>query len=322
MNKQIIRINGLNKYYKFSDSSQPIIKRIFLNKKIVVQAIKDFDLDVQSGEIVGLLGMNGAGKTSLIKIMTGILREDSGCVEILGYSPSKERYNYTYNIGVVMGQKSLLWNNIPPIESLKLYKNIYELNDELFHERLEEFEQIFEVKNLLNIPVRKLSLGQRMKCEIVASLLHNPKVLFLDEPTIGLDIVSKKQIYEMLLKMNKKFNTTIIMTTHNLGDIEALCKRIVILDKGKKIFDGAKDNLTTLDENREIVFTVEDESTKQNFSKYHRFDHCKYSIICELNNLSKELKEISGISNVLDIQITSQNLESIVEGIYKGDINI
>lgn len=320
--EDIIKTNKLCKIYEFKDSSLPIWKRILHNKNIKIKALIDFTVSIGQGEIVGVLGLNGAGKTTLIKMLTGILTPSSGEIDILGFDPQKNRYKYTYNIGVVMGQKSLLFPNIAVKESLLLYKNIYEISDIDYDNRLKKFNKIFKIDELLEIPVRKLSLGQRMKCEIVASILHNPKILFLDEPTIGLDIISKNQIYEMLLEMNRELKTTIILTTHNLNDVDILCKRIILIDKGKKIYDGDKTKIENLNTDREIILRGSFENIGVFFNKYEYIDDNCIRIESNKEDLSNDIKIISNLEGITDIKIQSKGLEKILESIYKGYISI
>lgn len=316
---KVIKVSNLYKDYVFSDSSRTLLKRIFDDRKIRIEAIKNVNFEIKRGETVGILGLNGAGKSTLIKILTGIILPTSGKINVLGFNPSEDRYNYSYNIGVVMGQKSLLWNNIAVIESLKLYKNIYDIKDEAFYERLNLFDEVFKINDLIKKPVRKLSLGERMKCEIVASLIHNPKILFLDEPTIGLDLIAKRQIHKMLVKMNKMLNCTIILTTHNLNDMEIICDRIILLNKGIKIFDDKKEKLMLSDDKRIINVTLEkmDESNLLEELGYKKISHNKYSIEVNKNNLSFNLEKISKFKAISDINIESKNLEDLIYEIYE-----
>ena len=225
--------------YKKKPGLWGMFKGLFTAKKIIKKAVDDVSFEVAEGEIVGYIGANGAGKSTTIKIMTGILKASSGEVSINGNDPFKNRKKNAYNIGVVFGQRTQLWWDLPLIESFTILKEIYGVSNEDFKERLDYFKEIFGIDEFLNSSVRTLSLGQRMKADIVASLLHNPKVLFLDEPTIGLDITTKKNVRKAIIDLNKKFKTTVILTTHDLEDIEQLSNRIVILDKGKIIYQGS-----------------------------------------------------------------------------------
>lgn len=192
---------------------------------------------------MGYIGANGAGKSTTIKMLTGILVPTAGTVTVNGYVPHKQRESYTKGIGVVFGQRSQLWWDIAVIESFKLLRRIYDVPRADFNRRLQQFDDILGLSSFLNLPVRKLSLGQRMRCDLAAALLHNPAILFLDEPTIGLDVLAKSKIREFLKEINNEFKTTVILTTHDLGDIEALCPRVAIIDQGKMLYDGLVDNL-------------------------------------------------------------------------------
>jgi ABC-2 type transport system ATP-binding protein len=193
---------------------------------------------VNEGEILGLLGENGSGKSTLIKIMSGILKPSNGEIKILGCNPRENRYHYTQNIGVVLGHKSMLLWDLPMIESFRLFKDMYGIPDKLYHERLSELIKLFNLDAIIHQPVRKLSLGERMKAELTAAVLHNPKILFLDEPTIGLDIVSRLNFKNFIRELNKKNKTTIVLTTHNMQDVEDICHKAFIIDKGKRVFEG------------------------------------------------------------------------------------
>jgi ABC-2 type transport system ATP-binding protein len=206
-------------------------------------AVDDIHLAIDSGEFVGYIGPNGAGKSTTIKMLTGILVPTSGQVVCSGMDPYRDRTRYTKRIGVVFGQRTQLWWDIAVIESFKLLRKIYEVSESDFRRRLDEFNEMLELRELLHTPVRKLSLGQRMRCDIAAALLHAPPILFLDEPTIGLDVVAKSRIRQFLKEINQRSRTTILLTTHDLTDIEELCRRIVIIDHGRLLYDGTLDGL-------------------------------------------------------------------------------
>jgi ABC-2 type transport system ATP-binding protein len=208
-----------------------------------VTAVNDISFTIPKGEICGYIGENGAGKSTTIKMLTGILVPTAGDIQVNGYVPYKDRETFVRGIGVVFGQRSQLWWDIGVIESFRLLRKVYRVPEHEFNSRLDELTERLMLGDILNRPVRKLSLGQRMRCELAASLLHNPSILFLDEPTIGLDIVVKTEIREFLKAMNETYNTTILLTTHDLQDIEALCSRVIMLDDGKIIYDGGLDEL-------------------------------------------------------------------------------
>lgn len=240
--KEIVRLENISKSFfisKRDGGTKNAIKAFFKRKKQEVVALKDVSFSINEGEIVGYIGPNGAGKSTTIKIMCGILNPTSGNCVINNRIPWKERKKYVSEIGVVFGQRSQLWWDVPPIDSFELLKDIYKIPKDTYKENLEYLTEQLDIKNIMTIPTRQLSLGQRMRCEIAASLLHNPKILFLDEPTIGLDAVSKLAVRECIKKLNKDKKITVILTTHDMQDIEALTDRIILIGKGKLLYDGS-----------------------------------------------------------------------------------
>src|SRR6056297_1632138 len=234
-----IEIKNLKKFYNIYSG------KFFKRTKNVVKAIDGIDLKVKKGEFLGYIGPNGAGKSTTIKVLTGILKPDSGDVVVNGLSPHKDRKKYVQNIGAVFGQKTQMWWDLPVIETYKLLKSIYKINAKDYKNHLEYLVERLDVKDFLNQPVRQLSLGQRMRAELISSMIQKPDILFLDEPTIGLDIVSKHKVLDFLKEVNS-FGTTIFLTTHDLKDIEKLCQEIMILNKGKIIYKGHHSNLNDL----------------------------------------------------------------------------
>ena len=218
-------------------------KALFHREYEEIHALSDVSFTIQDGEMVGYIGPNGAGKSSTIKILSGILTPDSGTCLIDGRVPWKERINHVRNIGVVFGQRSQLWWDVPVIDSFELLKDIYSIPDTTYRHNLEELTELLNLGELLRTPTRQLSLGQRMRCEIAASLLHSPKILFLDEPTIGLDAVSKLAVRDFIKKQNETHKTTVILTTHDMQDIEALTKRIILIGKGRILMDGTLEDI-------------------------------------------------------------------------------
>jgi ABC-2 type transport system ATP-binding protein len=237
----LIEVKNLKKtyeYYKKAPGLLASIKSLFHREKLFTEAVKDINFSIEQGEIVGFLGPNGAGKTTTLKMLSGILYPSGGEATVLGHTPWKREKEFQMNFALVMGQKNQLWWDLPAMESFILNKEIYEVPDKIFSETLEELSTLLDIKKLLDVPVRKLSLGERMKCELVAALLHSPKVLFLDEPTIGLDVISQNNIREFLKEYNKKKKTTIILTSHYMEDVEALCERVIVINHGTIVYDG------------------------------------------------------------------------------------
>lgn len=219
------------------------VKALFHRDYEVIHALKDVNFTISDGEMVGYIGPNGAGKSSTIKILSGILTPDCGTVLVDGRDPCKNRIKHVKEIGVVFGQRSQLWWDVPVIDSFELLKDIYSIPDSHYKQSLEELTELLDLSELMRSPARQLSLGQRMRCEIAASLLHRPRILFLDEPTIGLDAVSKLAVRSFILELNKTRGTTVILTTHDMQDIEALASRIILIGKGRILLDGTLDDI-------------------------------------------------------------------------------
>lgn len=242
----MIKVEHVCKTYKVSKREagfKAACKALFHKEYDEIKALEDVSFTIGDGEMVGYIGPNGAGKSSTIKILSGILTPEHGKCEIDGRTPWKNRVEHVRQIGVVFGQRSQLWWDVPVIDSFELLKDIYSIDINVYKHNLEELTFLLNLSELLKTPTRQLSLGQRMRCEIAASLLHNPKILFLDEPTIGLDAVSKLAVREFILKMNQTHGTTVILTTHDMQDIEALTNRIILIGKGKILLDGTIDDI-------------------------------------------------------------------------------
>ncbi len=255
----IVSVKNLKKFYRvhqkepgFWGSIKSLVKRKYYN----VEAVNDVSFEIQEGELVGFIGPNGAGKTTALKCLSGLLYPNSGEVRVLGFDPWDRKHNFLKQISLVMGQKNQLWWDLPPMESFNLNKEIYEIPDEQYKKTLAELVELLDVEDVLKVQVRKLSLGQRMKCELIAALLHSPKVLFLDEPTIGLDVVSQKKILDFIREYNIRHKATIILTSHYMGDIEELCQRVMIIDKGKLCFDGQLADITQKYADHKLVSLV------------------------------------------------------------------
>jgi len=320
----IIKVNNLQKTFKVKTKEVGLkgsMKSIFSPEYKVVKAVNDISFEVEKGEVLAFIGPNGAGKSTTIKMLTGILYPSSGEINVLGLNPSKERKKLSYRIGSVFGQKSQLWFHLPPIDSFQLLGKIYELSDSYLKERISYLTEMFEIEDLLETPVRKLSLGQRIRCEIAASILHNPEVIFLDEPTIGLDVVVKHKIRELITKFNKEEKTTIFLTSHDAGDIEQLCKRVVIINHGDIVLDESVKNLKYNYLNKKIIDIKYMEHVEIDVKGINVLKNKGYaakvevdSAICDIDNVIGKLMKLG---KVVDITISEPPMEDIISHIYR-----
>lgn len=245
----MITMKGISKTYRVrarQSGMKHAVKGLFSRSYAEIQAIKDMTFTIPDGQIVGYIGPNGAGKSTTIKILSGILRPDSGSCTVNGMVPWENRRQYVAQLGVVFGQRSQLWWDVPVMDSFQLLKDIYRVPEKAFQCNLSRLAEQLEIENLLKVPARTLSLGQKMRCEIAAALLHSPKVLFLDEPTIGLDAVSKLRVREFIQRENQEREITVILTTHDMQDIEALCHRVLLIGKGQLLLDGSTQEICSM----------------------------------------------------------------------------
>ncbi len=319
-----IMVKHIRKTFKVPIKTEGIIgslKSFFNRKYRYIKAIDDISFSIKKGEIVGYIGPNGAGKSTTIKILSGILNPDSGSVKINNLIPNVDRKKYVKNIGAVFGQKSQLWWDIPAIDSFNLLKDIYKIDDNEYKKTLNELIDLLNLKDILNIPVRLLSLGNRMKCEIAASLIHKPQVLFLDEPTIGLDAVSKKMVRDFIKKINRQNNVTVILTTHDMKDIESLCKRIILIGKGKILYDGSISKLKKkYDYLRKITIETKDKiDIKRNYIvKEKKFDNkIEFTIDIRQIEINEFIKLLSSKISIIDIDIESSNIDDLIIKLYE-----
>uniref|UniRef100_A0A7C2PKL7 ATP-binding cassette domain-containing protein n=1 Tax=candidate division WOR-3 bacterium TaxID=2052148 RepID=A0A7C2PKL7_UNCW3 len=296
-----IVVKNLRKVYKRhlrEPGLSGILRSIFAREYVEVEALRGVSFEISSGEFVGYIGPNGAGKTTTMKILSGILYPTGGEVEVLGYFPPERKRDFLKRISFIMGQKTQLWWDLPAMDSFILLKKIYEIPDEEFRKEVDHLAELLNVVELLNVPLRKLSLGERMKMELIAGLLHNPEVIFLDEPTIGLDFMSQEKIHEFLKVYNEEKGKTIILTSHYVRDIEKLCKRIIFIHKGQIYFDGNKDTfIERFTKNRLVVVNFKDRIPES----VHRFGKV-------LNIEDKEVR----------IEVSKDQLQSVLQGIIKS----
>ena len=319
-----ITVRHINKTFKVpikSEGNFSTLKDFFNRKYKYVKAIDDISFSIKKGEIVGYIGPNGAGKSTTIKILSGILVPDNGSVTIDRKVPWIDRKKYVSEIGVVFGQRSQLWWDIPAIDSFNLLKDIYNLDDKSYNQTLDELIDLLNLKDIINVPVRQLSLGSRMRCEIAASLLHKPKILFLDEPTIGLDAVSKKIVREFIKKINKKDKVTIILTTHDMSDIEALAKRIILIGKGKVLYDGTLSKLKKeYDYLRKIKIDTKDKINIDEdcvVSQTNTKEGIEFVIDIRKTEISDFINLISAKISIIDIDVDSGNIDELIVRLYE-----
>jgi len=288
-----------------------------------IKALDQVNFKIDEGEMIGYLGPNGAGKTTTLKIITGILTPNSGTASVLGLNPNRNRYDLSKKYGIIFGQKKSLWPHIPVIESLKLYRDIYELERDQFERNLEFLIEILDIRDLLEGPPRKMSSGQQRRCEIAACLIHRPKLILLDEPTLGVDVLAKRKIHEALHIMNKEEETTIFLTTHDTTDIERVCNRVLILDKGSVIHDGDLDILarSRLPHKNVVISFRESVSSEKikNFFNPIAFDEKDGQISMKVPkdvDLPDALKKLMRSVDIEDLMISDPNLEEIIASIY------
>lgn len=330
----MIKVENLSKEFKISKKYpgfKGALRSFFSTEYTIKKAVDDISFEINDGEIVGYIGANGAGKSTTIKMMTGILTPSSGRIIVDGVVPYENREKNAKNIGVVFGQKTQLWWDLPVSETFPLLKDIYGVSDEEYEERMNYFKEILGLDEFFLSPVRTLSLGQRMRADLAAALIHNTKIIYLDEPTIGLDVVVKESVRKAIKNINEKYGTTIILTTNDLNDIEELCNRIIIIDSGKKIYDGELEGvkeqfgyLTTI----EIQLKDKNNIEKINFRRFKDDDfkldmkESKVNITFNKNNISSAdiIGEVMKKSKVIDFNIKETSIEDIVKKMYKNEV--
>lgn len=333
----MIKVCNLTKEFK-TNKKYPgfkgAIKSLFSTEYTVTSAVDNMNFEIEEGEVVGYIGSNGAGKSTTIKMMTGILTPTSGKVEVNGIIPYENRTENAMNIGVVFGQRTQLWWDLPLSETFSLLRDIYSVSSEDFKERMKFFNEVLEIDEFMLRPVRTLSLGQRMRADLAASLIHNPKILYLDEPTIGLDVVVKEKVRNAIKQINKKYNTTVILTTHDLEDIEELCDRIIIIDKGVKIYDGS---LSEIKEkygymtNVSILIKKNELEDKININSYFNLDNNdlnlsdedgKINITFNKNKISQmEIIQYFMENYILqDFSVKETSIDDVIKKIYRKEV--
>jgi ABC-2 type transport system ATP-binding protein len=325
MSKPIIEVRDLSKEFKLKQKKAGFwggLSSLLKPKFKEVQAVKDISFSVNEGEIIAFIGPNGAGKSTTIKMLIGILFPSSGHINVLGFDPSKNRQQLAYHVGSVFGQKPQLWYHLPPQDTYDLFAKIYELDKKAYKERLDFLVRAFEIEDLLLTPVRKMSLGQRMRCEIVASLLHKPKVIFLDEPTIGLDVIAKQKIRDVIKYLNQEEKVTIFLTSHDAGDIEALAERTIVINNGTIVFDDTTETLKrNYIKSKVVEFVTEEPIEKFDFGSGKIIEQGKNNITIELDtdttSVEKLLAYVMRKYKVLDVNIYDAPMEEIITKIYQ-----
>ena len=323
----IIEVNGLVKTYetyKRGSGFKDALKSFFHREKVKINAVDNISFDIKEGEICGILGPNGAGKSTTIKMLCGALFPTSGDIDVMGFSPARDRKKYVSEIGAVFGQKSQLIWDIPPIDSFAMNKAIYGVSDKDYKQRLDELVKMFDVEEVIHKPTRVLSLGERMKCEFIMAMLHSPKIVFLDEPTIGLDVIAKTKIRSFIKQMNER-GTTFILTTHDLEDVEQLAHRVMVINHGQKVFDDSLENLQkSLGEKKTIELVLSQPFKSENIDGAKIIEHTDYKLVLEIDaekeKLSEFIPKLSQLVSFSDISIKSLSMDTIITNIYEKTI--
>lgn len=320
-----IIVKDLNKTFKVYERDAGLknaLKSFFKRKYKEVHAVNNVSFEIKEGEIVGYIGPNGAGKSTTIKMLTGILKPDSGYINVNGYTPFKDRTKYVKEIGVVFGQKSQLWWDIQVSDSFNLLKDIYRIDESEYQKTLKELVELLKLDKFLNKPVRQLSLGERMRCEIAASLLHNPKILFLDEPTIGLDAVSKVQVRKFIKEINKRRKVTVILTSHDMKDIESLADRLIVIGHGTKLYDGSLSGIKKKFSNKkrlEIIYKKL--NAKPNVKNTKLIKKTSDKILLEVDmdktTISNVIKEYTKVCEISDVNVYEDSIDDVIVKLYE-----
>lgn len=322
-----VSINGLAKTFELKQKAAGLagsVRALWKPEMKEISAVSDITFDLPAGEILAFIGPNGAGKSTTIKMLTGILHPNAGEASVLGLTPWKDRRQLGYHIGTVFGQKPQLWYHLPAEDTFRLFSRIYELDETAYQQRRGFIVDAFQIADLLDTPVRKLSLGQRMKCEIAASLLHKPKVIFLDEPTIGLDVVAKQQIRTAIKTLNEEEGTTIFLTSHDAGDIESLCRRVIVINHGTIIFDDKTSKLRRDYLQRKVVEVRFGEALTAPFviAGVETLKQSSHGLKLAFDGgdipVESVLEQIIATHPVNDITISDPPLEEVISKIYSG----
>ena len=327
---KIIQVKNLVKTFKKpirGEGLKGMIKTLFSRKYEPIPAVKGVNFEIEQGEIVGYIGANGAGKSTTIKMMCGILHPTQGEIKIDGLDFEKNRKKINKDMGVVFGQKTQLWWDIPLIETFKILKVIYDISDEAYGERFNYLCDLLDLKQFLSQSVRSLSLGQRMRADFAAALIHSPKIVYLDEPTIGLDVLVKDKIRKAIKELNKKYNITVILTTHDMKDIEELCNRIIIIDKGTILYDGSLKDIKYKFGNTKSIFIPSNVDVSALLEKFTDIEEIvvedkrelKFSV--EKVSMDEVLLELINTYHIEDFKINDISIEDITKKLYENNEN-
>ena len=325
--EKTIIVENLVKNYQFTEKDKGLVGSIrsVISPRIkTVKALKKISFTINKGELIGFIGPNGAGKTTTIKVLSGLLYPTKGFVNVLGYDPWDRKTDFLKNISTVFGQKNQLWWDLPAQDTFDLNKAIYELKDKDYEDSLEELTRILEVKDLVNRQVRKLSLGQRMRLELVAALLHRPKILFLDEPTIGLDVVAQAKVREFIYEYNKRYEATIILTSHNMDDLLHLIERVIVINDGQIIFDGKlNDLIKQFAKDKIIKVFLSKETDFKKFEEIGKVKSIDYpEVVLSVPRQASALAAAEILQNfpIADLNIEEESIEDIIRRVFRGDL--
>ena len=320
-----IRLEEVSKRYVIAEREAGLmgaLRGLVKRKTRIVQAVDNISFSLEPGELAGYIGPNGAGKSTTIKLMSGILCPDSGSIEVMGRTPWKQRQQHVAHIGVVFGQKSQLWWDTPAIDSFELLRDIYKVSPADYRRRLTELTDLLDAGSILNTPVRQMSLGQRMKCELIASLLHGPEILFLDEPTIGLDAVTRIAVRDFLLDLNRREGVTMILTTHDMDDVEALCRRVMVIGHGKLLFDGGMDTLRrTYAPNRLLKIRLGADVDLNSIGMAESIRQTGRDVVIAFNpekiSVERMISQAAGLAPIADLTVESTDVEQMIADMYR-----
>jgi len=321
----IVEVKKLKKYFRIHKRELGLLgsmKSLVSRQYEEVKAADDISFNIEEGELVGFIGPNGAGKTTTLKCLSGLLYSTAGFISVLGFLPYQRKSEFLRQISLVMGQKNQLWWDLPPLETFQLNKEIYEIPEEKYKETLSELVVLLEVDDILKVQVRKLSLGQRMKCELIAALLHSPKVLFLDEPTIGLDVIMQKKMRDFIKEYNRCYKATILLTSHYMGDVKELYQRVLIIDKGRFVFDGQLSEITQKYADHKLISIIlskeVDSKILNNLAKVKEFDYPRLIYQAKKDEVHKVTAKVLEKLPVTDLNIEEPSIEDIIRELFTG----